>query len=117
MGGAAVWGKKRPGSWGHPWRRLRPPLEIFFFLSLLMMMMNFISHGTQDLYPTFLKIQRGFSTEKTAIIAVIYNVGAVAGGICFGAFSDRMGRRRSMMLALVLALLLIPLWAYAPGTP
>jgi len=114
---SAVWEKTRPESWRHLGRRIVPHWKLFIYLTLLMMMMNFISHGTQDLYPTFLKIQRGFSTGKTAIIAVIYNVGAVAGGICFGAFSDRMGRRRGMMLALLLALLLIPLWAYAPGTP
>ena len=114
---SAVWEKTRPESWRHLGRRIVPHWKLFIYLTLLMMMMNFISHGTQDLYPTFLKIQRGFSTGKTAIIAVIYNIGAVAGGICFGAFSDRMGRRRGMMLALLLALLLIPLWAYAPGTP
>jgi len=78
--------------------------------------MNFASHGTQDMYPTFLKEQRGFTPRQVATIAVIYNIGALIGGIAFGLFSDRLGRRRGMMLALLLAALAIPLWAYAPGT-
>jgi SHS family lactate transporter-like MFS transporter len=82
-----------------------------------MMMMNFISHGTQDMYPTFLKEQRGFSDQRTAVTAIIYNLGALSGGIFFGAFSDRMGRRRSMIIALVMAVLLIPLWAFGPSGP
>jgi SHS family lactate transporter-like MFS transporter len=81
-----------------------------------MTMMNFASHGTQDMYPTFLKLQRGFSPREVAVIAIIYNIGAITGGIFFGWLSDRWGRRRGMMLALLLALLLVPLWAYGPGT-
>jgi SHS family lactate transporter-like MFS transporter len=81
-----------------------------------MMMMNFSSHGTQDMYPTFLKEQRGFSPRQVAVIAVIYNVGALAGGILFGLLSDRVGRRRGMLAAFSLAILLVPLWAYAPVT-
>src|SRR5208282_939011 len=72
--------------------------------------------GTQDLYPTFLKEQRGFSSREVAVIAVIYNVGALLGGIAFGWLSDRFGRRRGMMTALLLAVGMIPLWAYGPGT-
>ena len=81
-----------------------------------MMMMNFISHGTQDMYPTFLKQQRGFAPREVAVIAIIYNIGALTGGIVVGLLSDRFGRRRAMITALLLAILMIPLWAYAPGT-
>jgi SHS family lactate transporter-like MFS transporter len=68
------------------------------------------------MYPTFLKLERGFSPEAVAGIAIVYNVGALLGGIAFGHFSDRVGRRRSIVVALVLATLAIPLWAYAPTT-
>jgi SHS family lactate transporter-like MFS transporter len=81
-----------------------------------MTMMVFVSHGTQDMYPTFLKLERGFTPERVAVIAVIYNVGALLGGILFGHVSDRVGRRRALVLALLLAILAIPLWAYASTT-
>jgi SHS family lactate transporter-like MFS transporter len=90
--------------------------KLFFYLVALMTMMNFVSHGTQDMYPTFLKVQRGFSPQMTAIISIIANFGALVGGICFGLFSDRFGRRRGMITALLLAVLLIPLWIYSPTT-
>jgi len=61
----------------------------------LMAMMNFMSHGTQDLYPTFLQRQLHFGTRTTAIINVVSMLGAIAGGILFGLYSDRRGRRRS----------------------
>jgi MFS transporter, SHS family, lactate transporter len=79
-------------------------------------MMVLVSHGTQDMYPTFLKLERGFTPERVAVIAVIYNVGAILGGILFGYVSDRIGRRRALVLALLLATLAIPLWAFAPTT-
>jgi SHS family lactate transporter-like MFS transporter len=85
-------------------------------MTALMMMMNFASHGTQDMYPTFLKEQRGYSPREVATIAVIYNLGAIIGGILFGWLSDRFGRKRGMMVALSLAIVVIPLWAYAPTT-
>ncbi len=111
---SAVWEKSRSENWGSLGRGILHHWKLFLYLTALMMMMNFISHGTQDMYPTFLKEQRGFAPKTVAVIAIIYNIGALAGGIVFGAFSDRMGRRRGMMLALFMALLLIPLWAYAP---
>jgi len=87
---------------------------LFFYLVALMAMMNFVSHGTQDMYPTFLKVQRGFSPQLTALVSIIANFGALAGGICVGFFSDRFGRRRGMTTSLLLAVVMIPLWAYAP---
>jgi SHS family lactate transporter-like MFS transporter len=74
---------------------------------------NFFSHGTQDLYPHFLQVQRGFSTGTTSIIAIVYNVGAICGGITFGTLSSRIGRRRAIAIAAGLSLLALPFWAYA----
>ena len=68
----------------------------------MMTMMNFVSHGTQDMYPTFLQKQRGFTPQQAAVIAMIYNVGAILGGLTFGYYSDRVGRRRAMVTALLL---------------
>ena len=113
---SAVWEKSRAGSWHGLGRAIVSNWKLFLYLTALMMMMNFASHGTQDMYPTFLKEQRGFSPRQVAGIAVVYNIGALAGGILFGWLSDRWGRRRGMMTALLLALGLVPLWAYAPGT-
>jgi SHS family lactate transporter-like MFS transporter len=88
----------------------------FLYLVLLMAMMNFISHGTQDMYPTFLKDQRMFTPTTTANITMVSMVGAVLGGLCFGYYSDRKGRRRSMITAASCGLLMVPLWIAAPGT-
>jgi SHS family lactate transporter-like MFS transporter len=79
-------------------------------------MMNFVSHGTQDLYPTFLLRQRLFSPHGAASITMISMVGAIVGGLVFGYYSDIYGRRRSMMTALSCALLVVPLWIAAPST-
>ena len=68
-----------------------------------MTMMNLVSHGTQDMYPTFLEKQRGFDTRTVATIALIYNVGALLGGLIFGYLSDRIGRRRAMVAAVICA--------------
>lgn len=88
----------------------------FLYLVLLMAMMNFISHGTQDMYPTFLQQQRMFTPGRTANITMISMVGAVLGGLVFGYYSDRKGRRRAMVTSVVCALLIVPVWIAAPGT-
>ena len=86
--------------------------KIFSYLVLLMTMMMFLSHGTQDLYPHFLRSVYGYSAATIAYIAMIYNVGAVVGAILFGYLSERLGRRRSMVMALVLSFAVIPAWAF-----
>jgi SHS family lactate transporter-like MFS transporter len=83
------------------------------YLVLLMACFNAFSHGSQDLYPTFLQKQHGYSAATTGHIAIVMNLGALAGGICFGTLSERLGRRRAIALAAALSLPMIPLWAYS----
>lgn len=90
--------------------------KIALYLVVLMTAFNFFSHGTQDLYPTFLQKQHHFDTHTTGILAAVMNVGAIAGGIGFGIWSERIGRKRAIIVASLLALPIIPLWAFA-GTP
>jgi SHS family lactate transporter-like MFS transporter len=80
---------------------------------LLMTAFNFFSHGTQDLYPTFLGAQRGFAVGTVSMIAIIYNIGAICGGLFFGQLSSRIGRRRAIALAAALALPVLPFWAFS----
>jgi SHS family lactate transporter-like MFS transporter len=83
----------------------------FLFLVLLMTGFNSFSHGTQDLYPTFLQKDHGFSAQLTGAIAIVYNLGALAGGMFFGSLSERIGRKRAIILASLLSLPAIPLFA------
>jgi MFS transporter, SHS family, lactate transporter len=101
-------------------RRLFTALRGHWLLALyaivLMTCFNFYSHGTQDLYPLMLGAQRGFSTGTISTIAVIYNIGAICGGLLFGSLSSRLGRRRSIALAAALSLVVLPFWSYS-STP
>jgi SHS family lactate transporter-like MFS transporter len=83
------------------------------FMIVLMTAFNFLSHGTQDLYPTFLEVQHHLPTETVGLIAIVYNVGAIIGGTTFGALSQRLGRRRTIVVAALLVLPIIPLWAFS----
>jgi SHS family lactate transporter-like MFS transporter len=87
----------------------------FIYLAALMTFMMFLSHGTQDLYPDFLKEVHKISQPMVANIAMLYNCGAIAGAILFGALSQKAGRRMGMMAALGLCLLVIPFWAFGGG--
>jgi MFS transporter, SHS family, lactate transporter len=84
----------------------------FFYVVVLMTAFNFFSHGTQDLYPTFLRLQHHFDPHTVGLIAIVYNIGAILGGITFGTLSERIGRRRGIVIAALGALLVIPLWAF-----
>ena len=84
----------------------------FLYLVLMMTMMMFLSHGTQDLYPDFLRTAHNIKASTVSDLAVIYNIGAITGAIFFGYLSERIGRRRSMVGAFGLALVVIPLWAF-----
>ncbi len=87
--------------------------KIALYLVVLMTAFNFFSHGTQDLYPTFLQKQHHFDTHTTGTLTAIMNVGAIVGGIGFGIWSERIGRKRAIILASLLALPVIPLWAFS----
>jgi MFS transporter, SHS family, lactate transporter len=92
---------------------LRSHWRLGIYAVLLMTAFNFFSHGTQDLYPTFLQVQHHFSQHEVSLIAVIYNVGAIIGGLSFGALSEQFGRRRLIIIAAVLSLVVLPLWAFS----
>jgi SHS family lactate transporter-like MFS transporter len=89
----------------------------FLYLVLLMTMMNFMSHGTQDMYPTLLRTF-GYGQARIADITMLSMVGAVIGGLVFGAYSDRSGRRRAMMIAAGCGLVVVPMWiaGFSPWT-
>jgi SHS family lactate transporter-like MFS transporter len=85
----------------------------FLFLIVLMFAFNSFSHGTQDLYPTFLQKNHGFTPKTVGLIAIVYNIGALLGGVTFGAWSEKIGRRKAIVIAALCAIPCIPLWAYA----
>ncbi len=110
-----VWKQNRHESWGALARSIASNWKLFAFLLTMLTLMNFVSHGTQDMYPTFLERYWGFGARQRLTITAISMVGAIVGGILFGLLSDRIGRRRSMILALGCAILVVPLWAFAPS--
>ncbi len=97
-----AWERMRPRRGRDLRSAIRRHLGLFAYLVLLMTMMNLVSHGTQDLYPTFLEKGRGLEPRTVAMVAIIYNVGALAGGLIFGWLSDRWGRRRAMVAAVLI---------------
>jgi len=92
---------------------LRSHWRLGIYAVVLMAAFNFFSHGTQDLYPTFLQVQHALSPHAVGTIAAIYNVGAILGGILCGSLSERIGRRRMIVIAALLSLPVLPLWAFA----
>ena len=92
-------------------------LGTFAFLVVLMFAFNSFSHGSQDLYPTFLTRDHGFAPQTVGLIAVVANIGALLGGILFGTWSEKIGRRRAIVLAALLSIPVIPLWAYSHTVP
>jgi SHS family lactate transporter-like MFS transporter len=89
----------------------------FIFLVVLMFTLNSFSHGTQDLYPTFLQKDHYFTPQTVGLIAIIANVGALLGGIFFGTWSEKIGRRKAIVIAALLAIPVIRLWAYSHTVP
>ena len=104
---------RRSGARAHDlFTAMRGHWKLFAYLVVLMMGFNMFSHGSQDMYPTFLKEQLHFGTATVSKLTIALNLGAIVGGLFFGAWSERIGRRRAIVIAALLALPMIPLWAY-----
>jgi SHS family lactate transporter-like MFS transporter len=112
-----AWQHHRAGSMSDVLRVVAANYKRFLYLVVLMVFMMFLSHGTQDLYPDFLKEIHKVTPSGVANIAMIYNVGAVIGAIIFGSLSQSLGRRKGMMAALGLCLLVMPFWAFGGSVP
>jgi len=110
-------GRASRGAERHLGKDISAHLGSFLFLVVLMFAFNSFSHGTQDLYPTFLQKNHQFSPQIVGLIAIVYNLGALLGGILFGTWSERIGRRRAIIIAAILAIPAIPLWAYSHTVP
>jgi SHS family lactate transporter-like MFS transporter len=108
---AFVEGKKqvRPGLL----ETLRTNWGIALYSVVLMMLFNLFSHGTQDLYPTFLQKQHGFDHQTVSWITIVANLGAIIGGLTFGSLSEKIGRVNAITVACLIALPSLPLWAYS----
>jgi MFS transporter, SHS family, lactate transporter len=111
-----VWQKNREKSWGGLGRAIASHWKLFLYLTLLMTMMNFVSHGTQDMYPTFLERQWHFGPSQRSVMTGISMIGAILGGIAMGRLSDYYGRRRVMIWSLLGGILMVPLWVFSPST-
>jgi SHS family lactate transporter-like MFS transporter len=113
---STVWQKSRTGSsWVEHGREILSHWKLFLYLTAFMTMMMFASHGTQDMYPTFLQRQWHFTPQRRAVVTAIAGMGAIFGGVIFGHFSDEWGRRKTIIVAFLCGTLVIPLWAYAPN--
>ncbi|HEX4137188.1 MAG TPA: MFS transporter [Bryobacteraceae bacterium] len=111
-----VWERTKKADWRELCGSILGNWKLFLFLVLLMTFMNFSSHGTQDLYPTFLQRYWHFDASKRSLISAIASIGALCGGTAIGWYSDLKGRRRAIITGLLLAVAVIPLWALSPTT-
>jgi MFS transporter, SHS family, lactate transporter len=109
---SSSWKKNKLERVSDIWGILLQNKKIFVYLVLLMTAMTCLSHGTQDLYPDFLKTIHHASSTVVSNIAIFYNVGAILGAMTIGHFSDSLGRRRAVIFALLLSLVSIPFWAF-----
>ncbi len=105
---SAAWHEHKT-DWASYRRSLPQHWRRFAYLVLLMTMMNFLSHGTQDMYPTLLATV-GYAKARIADITMLAGIGAILGGLVFGYYSDTAGRRKAMMIAMVCGLLVVPFW-------
>jgi SHS family lactate transporter-like MFS transporter len=112
-----VWRETQPqkAGWAQHAREIASHWKLFLYLLIFMTMMLFASHGTLDMYPTFLQREWHFSPGRRSAITAFSAVGAILGGVIVGHLSDKWGRRRAVITAFVLGVLLIPVWAYAPN--
>src|SRR3954452_4741896 len=112
-----VWEKTKHESWSHLGLAIVSHWKLFLYLLVLMTAMNLASHGTQDLYPTFLERQWGFSAERKGLFSAFSMVGPILGGTLFGKLSDKIGHSKTMVISLLGGIVAIPLWAFAPTLP
>jgi len=94
---------------------LKHNLGLSIYAIVLMTCFNFFSHGTQDLYPTFLREQHHFDPHTVSLITIVLNIGAIVGGLFFGSISEKIGRRKAIFIAALIALPVLPLWAFSHG--
>jgi SHS family lactate transporter-like MFS transporter len=107
----------RQHSWGALGRTFLDHWKLFAYFTVFMMAMHMSSHGTQDMYPTFLERQWGVHAQKRAVFSSLSMIGAILGGLTIGSLSDRLGRRHAMMISIGGAVLIIPLWAFSHSLP
>ena len=112
-----VWKQTRHETWQGLRAALLSNWKLFLYMTLFAMTMHMVAHGSQDMYPTFLERQWGFKTGQRAALTAFSMVGAIFGGTLGGFLSDRFGRRRSIVAALGVGILVIPIWAFAPSLP
>ena len=112
---SVAWRQHRAPTVGAIVRTASGHWKIFSYLVLLMTLMMFLSHGTQDLYPHFLRAVHQLPLATISYVAILYNVAAVLGSCAFGYLSEHFGRRRAIVLALGLAMASIPAWAFGGG--
>jgi SHS family lactate transporter-like MFS transporter len=110
-----VWKRSKSRDWSEQFREVASHWKLFLYLLAFMTMMLFASHGTQDMYPTFLQRQWHFSPMRRSAITGLSGVAAILGGVIVGHLSDRWGRRRAIITAFILGIAVIPLWAFAPN--
>jgi SHS family lactate transporter-like MFS transporter len=110
-----VWERSKSQSWREQFREIVSHWKLFLYLLAFMTMMLFASHGTQDMYPTFLQRQWHFSPMRRSAITAFSGIGAIIGGIVVGHLSDSWGRRRAIITAFILGIVVIPVWAFAPN--
>ncbi len=89
--------------------------KLSVYAIVLMTAFNFFSHGTQDIYPTFLQVQHHLNPHTVSLIAIVLNIGAIIGGVICGSISEKIGRRKAIFFAALAALPVLPLWAYSSG--
>ncbi|HWA04072.1 MAG TPA: MFS transporter [Rhizomicrobium sp.] len=87
------------------------------FAMVMMTGFNSFSHGTQDFYPNFLRVQLGFGARAAGILVMAGAFGAILGGLAFGSLSERIGRRRAITISALLFLPVVPFWVYSPADP
>ena len=109
-----VWQTAKENSWRQLGSTILGHWRLFIYLALLMTGMNLASHGTQDMYPAFLQRFWHFGATQRSVVTALSMVGAIAGGVAIGLLSDRFGRKRMIAGSLAGAILVTPLWAYAP---